>query len=214
MLAIVLVLGGTASLASQPSESGDAKAGWKLASDTEGVTIYSRPHSGSSLKEFKAIGEIDGPSRAVQEVLDDVEAYPSFMPYTTECRLLRRENDSLIAYQRFSPKVCCDRDYTLRVYKTTWRVPGGVVYSSRWEQANESGPGKKPGVARVNVCEGTWLLEPASADKTHATYSIYTDTGGFVPSFIANHFSQVAIAKLFVAIRQQVKQPKYAASGR
>jgi len=155
------------------------------------------------------IGEIDASSRVVQEALDDIESYPSFTPYTTECRLLKREADSVIAYQRFSPRICCDRDYTLRVYRASRPVADGLVYSSRWESANDLGPAKKLGVVRVGVCEGTWLLEPDSANKTRATYSIYTDTGGLVPSFLANHFSQVAIAKLFVAIRQQVKQPKY-----
>ena len=66
--------------------------------------IYSRPHSGSSLKEFKATGEIAAPTGSVCEVVEDVDAYPSFMPYMTECRLLKRESDSVITYQRISPE--------------------------------------------------------------------------------------------------------------
>lgn len=204
---IVFVLAGSVCLASEPPTNGNK--GWQLASERNGVLIYSRPRAGSPLKEFKAIGEIGASSRAVQEVLDDIETYPSFMPYNAECRLLKRESDSVIAYQRFSPPICSDRDYTLRVYRTSWPAADGVVYSSHWEPANGLGPAKKPGVVRVNVCEGTWLLEPDGANKTRATYCIYTETGGLVASFIANHFSQVAIAKLFVAIRNQVKQPKY-----
>jgi hypothetical protein len=65
---------------------------------------------------------------------------------------------------------------------------------------------------RVKLCEGKWLLEPDGATKTRATYFIYTDTGGFIPSFIANHVSLTGITKLFAAIRKQVKDPKYAVS--
>src|SRR5205807_158432 len=59
------------------AESGN---GWKLAKQTNGVAIYSRPHPGSYLKEFKAIGEIDARSTTVHSVIDDVESYSSFMP--------------------------------------------------------------------------------------------------------------------------------------
>jgi hypothetical protein len=206
---IFLVLAGAVCPASEPSKSGEANDGWKLATENNGVTIYSRPRSGSSLKEFKAVGQIDAPSHAVHGVIDDIDAYPSFMPYTAECRLLKRESDSLITYQRLSPKICSDRDYTLRVHEKSWPGPGGVVYSNRWEPANALGPAEKPGVLRVKVCEGAWLLEPDGIGKTRATYSIYTDTGGFIPSFIANHISQIAIGRLFAAVRKQVRDPKY-----
>jgi len=145
----------------------------------------------------------------VCEVIEDVDAYPSFMPYMAECRLLRRESDSLLSYQRISPKVCCDRDFTLRTYKTSWPRLAGFVYSNRWESANALGPAKKPGIVRVEFCQGAWLLEPNGAARTHATYSVYTDTGGLIPAFIANHFSQSAIGEIFAAVRKQVKQPKY-----
>jgi hypothetical protein len=198
--------------AADPARSTDAKDGWKLATEHNGVTIYSRPHSDSVLKEFKAVGEIAAPARAVSEVIEDVDAYPSFMPYMAECRLLRRESNSLLSYQRISPKICCDRDFTLRTYKTSWPGVAGLVYSNRWESANKWGPAKKPGVVRVEICEGAWLLEPIGAARTRATYSVYTDTGGLIPPFIANHFSQSGIGEIFAAVRKQVKHPKYNAA--
>ena len=39
---------------------------WKLVKQTNGVAIYSRPHAGSKLKEFKAIGEIDASTKIVK----------------------------------------------------------------------------------------------------------------------------------------------------
>jgi hypothetical protein len=200
--------------AAEPDKSHDAKDGWKLATDRNGVTIFSRPHSGSSLKEFKAVGEIAAPTRAVSEVIEDVDAYPSFMPYMAECRLLRRESDSLLSYQRISPKICCDRDYTVRTYKTSWPGVAGLVYLNRWESANALGPAKKAGVVRVELCQGAWLLEPNGAARTRATYSVYTDTGGLIPAFIANHFSESGIGEVFAAVRKQVKQPKYNAASK
>ena len=212
-LVLSLVLAGTTPKAfgAEPSHSVDASEGWKLVTQTKDVAIYSRPHSGSSLKEFKAIGPIDAPTHAVHMVIDDFENYPTFMPYTAECRLVKRESDCLVGYQRLSPKICADRDYTLRVWNKSWPAAGGLVYLSLWAPANELGPPEKKGVVRVKVCDGGWLLEPDGANKTLATYSVYTDTGGLIPALVANRLSQIGIGRLFEAVRKQVKDPKYTA---
>src|SRR5437870_9763105 len=212
MFSVTLVSVGC--LAAEPAKSTDADDDGKLATERNGLTIYTRPHSGCPLKEFKAVGEIAAPSRAVCEVIEDVDAYPSFMPYMAECRLLRRESDSLLSYQRISPKICSDRDFTLRTYKTSWPGVAGLVYSNRWEAANALGPAKKAGVVRVEFCQGSWLLEPNGSARTRATYSVYTDTGGLIPAFIANHFSQSGIGEVFAAVRKQVAQPKYNAASK
>src|SRR5947208_10179529 len=184
---------------------------WKLSAREKDFAIYSRLRPGSSLKEFKAIGAIDAPNSAVCAVIDDFQNYPKFMPYTTECQLIRRDGDSIVGYQRLSPKICEDRDYTLRVWKKSWPTTDGLVYLDRWASANELGPPEKKGVVRLKACDGGWLLEPNGANKTRATYSIYTDTRGAIPAFIVNRASQIGIGKLFAAVRKQVKNPKYAA---
>jgi Polyketide cyclase / dehydrase and lipid transport len=185
------------------------KEDWTLIKQTDGITIYNRPHPGSRLKEFKAIGEIDGSSQTVHNVIDDVGSYSSFMPYTKECRVIKQEKNSLITYQRLSPKIVSDRDYTLRIEKKSWPEETGLAYSNRWEQANEEGPPEQEGVFRVKLCEGSWLLEPAGPNKTRATYYVFSDSGINAPTFLANTISGTGISKLFAAVRKQAKNPKY-----
>ena len=122
-----------ACFASAPPLPSSGTEGWKLESERGKVALYSRARSGSKLKEFKAVGQIEAPTRAVQNVLVDVEAYTSFMPYTTECRVVKREEDSVLAYQRLSPKLVSDRDYTIRIREKSWAGKDGFVYSHRWE---------------------------------------------------------------------------------
>jgi Polyketide cyclase / dehydrase and lipid transport len=209
LMSIFLAGAPTAFAAEESTNSGDD---WKLSAREKNVAIYSRLRPGSPLKEFKAVGPIDAPTYAVCAVIDDFQNYPKFMPYTTECRLIRRDGDSIVGYQRLSPKICADRDYTLRVWKKSWPATDGLVFASHWAPANELGPPEKKGVVRVKLCEGKWLLEPDGAIKTRATYFIFTDTGGFIPSFIANRISLTGITKLFAAVRNQVKDPRYAVS--
>lgn len=183
---------------------------WKEESTGDGLVIYSRIHEGSNLKEFKTVGSIDALSSTVFAVLNDVEAYPSFMPYTAECNVLKRTKDCTIAYQRLDLPLVSDRDYTLRSEHFRTTGPGGPIYRIQWEPANDLGPPEKPGVQRVNVCEGGWLIEPDRAGMTRATYTIYTDSGGAIPAVIANNGSRTAIRKIFAAVRKAVREPKYA----
>jgi Polyketide cyclase / dehydrase and lipid transport len=206
----ILFVGCPAVFAAENSATTDSA--WKLTVRDKDLEIYSRPHAGSPRKEFKAVAMIDAPSRAVSAVIDDFENYPKFMPFTTECRLVKQEGDTMIGYQRLSPKICADRDYTLRVSKKISPLPDGVLYTSQWSPANELGPPEKKGVVRVKICEGTWRLEPDGPAKTLATYSIYTDSGGLMPSFLGDRINVSGIRRLFVAIRKQVKEPKYAAA--
>lgn len=206
----ILFAGCPALLAAGNSATTDAD--WKLTVHDKDLEIYSRPHAGSPHKEFKAVGMIDAPSRTVCAVIDDFENYTKFMPFTTECRLIKQEGDTMIGYQRISPKICADRDYTLRVSKKISPLPDGVLYTSRWSPANELGPPEKKGVVRVHICEGTWRFEANGPAKTLATYSIYTDSGGLMPSFLGDRINVSGIRRLYAAIRKQVKEPKYAAA--
>ena len=192
-LGSILLVSSSNTFAADFSSSVSPKEGWKIVADAKDLIIYSRPHADSTLKEFKAIGSIDAPTCAVHAVIDDFENYPKFMPYTLECRLIKQEGDTMIGYQRLSPKICEDRDYTLRVSKKSLPGPKGLTYLSQWQTANELGPPEKKGVVRVKFCNGSWRLEPDGPAKTLATYSIYSDTGGFIPAFIDNHASLTAI---------------------
>lgn len=192
-----------------PAAEPEATPGeWKFISDKDGVAIYRRQRPLSN--ESKAIGEISASTELVHAVLDDVESYASFMPYTAECRVLKRDGASVIAYQRISAPLVSDRDYTVHVRTTTKKVENGTSYSIRWETDNAAGPAEKRGVVRVTLCEGSWLLEPIGPDTSRATYTVYTDSGGIIPKFIKEAGSQTGIRKLFAAVRKRISDPKYA----
>ena len=185
---------------------------WKLVSNSDNVELYRRQRALSN--ESKAIGEIAAPVEVVHAVIDDLESYSKFMPYTAECRVLKRERNSVLAYQRISAPLTSERDYTVRVRTSSKPVQGGLSYSSRWETENALGPPEKAGVVRVKLCEGSWLLEPIGPNTTRATYTIYTDSGGAIPAFIKNTGSQIGIRKMFAAVRKQVRDPKYSAAAK
>ncbi len=182
---------------------------WKLISNSENVALYRRTRPGAGHYETKAIGEIAASTDLVRAVLDDVDSYSQFMPYTIESRIIKRDGDSIVGYQRISTPMVRDRDYTLRVRTTSKTGPNGTSYFTRWQTENGLGPEERPGIIRVHLCEGSWTLEPIGPNSTRATYMVYTDSGGAIPDFIKNVGSQIGIRKLFGAVRKQVRDPKY-----
>jgi len=194
--------------------SAQDEAQWTPVSQAPDLSIYERMRKDSGLREFKAVGLIAMPPEVVRRVLDDVDEYPNFMPYVTESRVLERDSKSRVSYQRVSPPIVGDRDYTIRVQFETRHLPGGAeCYCNRWQTANDLGPTPKAGVTRVKVTEGSWRLEPTSDGRqTRATYCIYSDSGASLPAYIVNAASKSAIPKLFEAVRKQARLKKYSAA--
>lgn len=209
LFGLAALIGFCASAQLEAAEPEPTPGEWKQLSTSDNVVISRRSRTGPGHYESKAIGEIAAPTTVVHAVIDDANSYPQFMPYTAECRVLKRESDSILTYQRLSAPLISDRDYTLRVRTTAKTVEGGPSYLSRWETANTLGPAERRGIIRVTLCEGSWLLEPAGPNTTRATYSVYTDSGGVIPAFIKNTGSLIGIRKIFTAIRKQVRDPKY-----
>jgi hypothetical protein len=174
---------------------------WREVSKNPELTIYARDRSGSSLEELRAVGELNATAFKVETVLGEVSKYPEFMPYTKESRLLASDNQ--LCYMLLSPPIVGERDYTIRVSRESRKgEDGNTAYYSHWEVANAEGPSPRPGVNRVNINEGSWLLEPIG-NRTRATYVLYTDGGG-IPAFLANIANKQSIAQLFEALRVRV----------
>ncbi len=184
---------------------------WQEIAQRDGVTIFSRTRQGSALHEFRSVGEIDSPSREIFAVLNDAKDFPDFMPYTAECRVLQRAKSGRVTYQRLDLPLVADRDYTVRSDYRATPGPNGLSYFIHWHIANELGPPPRPGVQRVQTCEGSWQLEPISAEKTRAIYTIYSGTGGAIPAFVVDRGSRVGICKLFDAVRKRARDPRYSA---
>jgi len=183
---------------------------WSVATRSSGIIVYERARKGFSFREFKAVGVMEAPPEVVKRVIDDVSEYPHFMPYVTEARVISTDGANRVSYQRIAPPLVSDLDYTVRVTCETHATPAGKCFCNRWQAANELGPAEKHGVKRVKITEGSWLLEPEDEGrKTRATYCIFSDSGGSMPTFITNTATKTAIPKLFKSIEKQALLPKY-----
>ena len=197
--------------------------GWVLKKQTDNLTIYNREKEGSDIKELLAIGIIDAPPARVFKVVGDYENFKDFMPYTVASHVIKTEpyqgKTRTWWFTRLNLPLVSDRYYTLVLtdgkegdsYKSEWFMAKDLPPDPAWGDpsiAAYQGKGSEPVKTREN--KGYWLFEPVEGGtKTRAHYYVYTDPGGAIPTSIANKANSIAVPKLFNAVRERVKDPKY-----
>jgi hypothetical protein len=178
---------------------------WQEVSRNGNLAIYIRHRSHSPIEEVRGIGEFNAPMSVLKGVLADVAKYSEFMPYTKESRVLPQ--DAQLCYMVLKPPLVGSLDYTIRVHEELLKGPdGGTIYHSRWELANFDGPPPRPGVTRVTINEGSWLLEPIG-NQTRATYTLYTDGGG-ISALLLNFANKQSVSRLFDALHARMHDGK------
>jgi hypothetical protein len=178
---------------------------WEQVSQNTNLAIYVRHRPNSAIEEVRGIGEFKAPIAVLKGILADVSKYSEFMPYTKESRVLPQ--DAQLCYMVLKPPLVGSLDYTIRVHEElTKSADGGTTYRSRWELANTDGPPPQPGVIRVTVNEGSWLLE-AIGNQTRATYTLFTDGGG-IPALIMNIANKQSVSQLFEALHTRMHEGK------
>jgi Polyketide cyclase / dehydrase and lipid transport len=178
---------------------------WQEVSRNINLTIYIRHRTDSPIEEVRGIGEFNAPISVLKGILADVAKYSEFMPYTKESRVLPQ--DARLLYMVLKPPLVGTLDYTIRVHEESLKdVHGATTYHSRWELANFDGPASQPGVTRVTINEGSWLLETIG-NQTRATYTLYTDGGG-IPPLLMNFANKQSISRLFDALHTRIHDGK------
>jgi hypothetical protein len=178
---------------------------WQEVSRDMNLVVYVRHRADSAIEEVRGIGQFNAPVSVLKGILADVGKYSDFMPYTKESRVLPQ--DSKLCYMVLTPPMVGSLDYTIRVHEESLKgSDGGTVYRSSWELDNSDGPPPRPGVTRVTINEGSWLLE-SIGNQTKATYTLYTDGGG-IPPLIMNFANKQSISRLFDALRTRMRDGK------
>jgi hypothetical protein len=183
--------------------------GWSVAARSGDVEVQQRDHPGSRIREVQTVATIDAPPAVVRRAVTDWARYVDVMPYTVEGRVVATEEGGRVVhfYTLVDPPVVSRRDYTMRMVDEGV-VAGGALRIS-WTPSDR-GPPPRPGVVRVVVNQGLWLLEPIDEGRrTRATYRLHTDPGGSVPGFAADMANREALPGVLKAVRKAVLDPRY-----
>ena len=183
-------------------------AEWEKYDSEDGVDVYTREVEGSLSRQVKAFGDFDGTPERVLAVLVDVESYPKTRRMVAETKVLKREGNHVWYYLRAEAPVVSSRDYVVK--STMSRLPDGRL-KVEWTGKHDLAYPERPGVVRLSLVEGHWLLSPLDGGKrTRAVYFVHTDPKSDVPAFVVNRASAGAVPKIYAGIRKALASPQYA----
>jgi uncharacterized membrane protein len=191
-------------LAAAPPES--SSAGWQQLTVVDGVTVLSRPHTGSEVAEVRAVALLDAPPEAVWRVVRDYENQPRTMPYVEVARVLASEEGGkrILLYNVINAPLADRRDVVVRITDESQWDEGRGYLLARWT-VSEGGPPPVKGIVRVRVNDGSWLLEPRDGGRrTQVTYSLYTDPGGSLPRWVVNRANRSSLPEVLRSLRREV----------
>lgn len=166
-----------------------------------------RVHSsarGNGIRELRATGVIDAPPEVVFRVLCDVHLFRALVPHVKQFRVLERGEGTALAYQRLELPTLAPRDFTVRhTCHAETRADGSTLWVNQWHTDNGAGPPRDDGVVRLELNEGSWVLDTVEGGgRTRATYRLRIDPGGEVPAFIVNAAMEMQLPQLFDALER------------
>lgn len=178
---------------------------WRQVARDDGISVMSRTTPGSPVAEVKATVLVDAPAEAVWRVIRDYPNYTKIMPYTAESRVLASEQDGkvMVVYCLISAPLVDKRDFIIRIQdESDWKDGQGYMKAT-WTAAQHEAQPERPGIVRVKLDTGSWLLEPREGGKkTFATYYLHTDPGGSLPAWVADKANKSSMPDVMRAVRK------------
>lgn len=149
--------------------------------DVDGISVESRPVSGSRFAEFRFVTTT---TKSIDSLCDAAfgngKLDANSDAEVKARKILEESADERVTYDQIQAPVVSDRDYAVRAKRT--REPNGACMTT-FNAANDKAPKLQEGWIRIEKLAGSWRFEPRDG-KTLITYVIFTDPGGSIPAWM------------------------------
>lgn len=177
----------------------------------DGISVYSRTTTGTTVREVRARMSINAPAKTVFEaVLDPKTFKDTSKKYVAENVFYHTNNPNIwYNYQLLDLPVIANRDYCLRYEKIT-DIPKGV-FRITWRASDRCGRPSQEDVVRVSNIKGSFEVTAANNGKgTTLKYTLLADPGGNIPVWLINFANRRSLPNILrqvqVASLERVKQ--------
>lgn len=180
---------------------------WKLASDKDGINIYTRKTENSDFKSVKVESDVPATFSQIFSLLFDVDRHHEWGFHHKTSRLLKKLSDNEIVYysEVNSPWPLLNRDFIVDLKAT--QVNGNL-----FEINSNALPDYLPEydkTVRIRNSTSKWLLYKTGKGMMKIVYEMSFDPGGGVPAWVINPFITKGPYETFQKIRERVKMPCY-----
>ncbi len=186
---------------------------WRFLFDKEGIKVYSRTMSGSTIEEFKGVGVINARIEVIGELLRDVPANKNWMKDCLGSKVIEQinRNNMIIHYLIDTPWPVENRDVVFMSETKVDFKQGKVVSQLKAIQDKRVPP--QSGYTRITNMQAGFILEYVDREHTRVTYSVKVDPAGSIPSFLSNYANQEIPFETLRGMKRMVTQKKYIEAG-
>lgn len=156
----------------------DNPAPWSKLDVVEGMTLETRPITGSAFYEYRVSVDSEVSVEALCEGVFEWGSKGKDNPSLKLRKLLKDGADDRVLYDQVSAPVVSNRDYVMRIRKQ--RVGEGCQV--RFFTTDELAPPIPEGYVRMTQLWGSWSFTPGANGKTRLVHTLFADPAGSVPA--------------------------------
>ncbi len=156
-----------------------ADDGWRWVKERNGATLERRAVDGSPFFEYRVRGRAPvAPDLALARLWAGIgdERSPGLKRRT----VLRKSEDQMVVHDEVRAPVVSDRDVVIELRKRAV-APGTFEVAF---QSIDTGPPPAPGIVRLPVVRGEWIIGPDGSGGAALSYRCYSEPGGAIPAFM------------------------------
>lgn len=168
----------------------------------EGIFIAEKKIPGISVKAVRVSQVLDLDPETIASVVEDVSNYNRFLNSAggLDCRLLEKQEFSLVGYQHVQVPMISDRSYAFRMFRpdpAETRVDWQLIPEGDLETINVPDELSNRGSVYIDVGAGSWSMEEVGEGLYQVSYRLIMDPGGWIPNRVSDYFNRVSIVNIF-----------------
>jgi hypothetical protein len=185
-----------------------AQTDWKLATDKDGIKIYTSVMPDSKIKAIKVECTLDATPAQLTAIIMDVKTATDWVYHTKSAVVIKQVSPSELYYysEVNLPWPAANRDFVAHL--TVSQNPDTKVVTIQGPAVPGLVPAKT-GVVRIDHSDGKWVIAPNGNDQVKVVYTIHVDPGGDLPSWLVNLFATEGPLHIFRSLKQELQKPAY-----
>ena len=181
---------------------------WKLASEKEGIKIYTSEVPDSKVKAIKVDCEFNASASQLVALLMAVNTSADWVYHTKSATIIKQVSPAELYYysEVNMPWPTANRDFVAHLSVSQNPVTKVIVIDGPAVQGMVT---EKKGIVRINNSIGKWTITPFGLDQIKEQYTLHVEPGGSIPAWMVNMFATQGPQEVFKSIRVQLEKPEY-----
>ena len=185
-----------------------AQNNWTLASQHEGILVYTRPMANSKIKAIKVTSAVNATITQLVATILDIQTCDEWVYHSKKNVLIKQNSPlDLIYYSELSvPWPVENRDYVVHIQAEQDPQTKVVTINSPCIPGYME---EKDGIVRISHSVGRWTITPMGKNQVRAEYLLEVDPMGTIPAWLTNLFATKGPLETFRQLKVHVQNNVY-----